>query len=58
MPEGFKNASSTFFRMTKVILREQLERNVFAYVDDIVVTSRKKETQLNLAETFTNIRRA
>jgi hypothetical protein len=35
-----------------------LERNVFAYVDDIVVTSRKKETQSNLAETFTNIRRA
>jgi hypothetical protein len=32
--------------MTKVILKEQLERNVFAYVDDIVVVSRKRETQL------------
>jgi hypothetical protein len=36
-----------------------MERNVFAYVDDIVVTSRTKETQLqDLAETFTNMHRA
>jgi hypothetical protein len=36
-----------------------MERNVFAYVDDIVVMSRKKETQLqDLFETFTNMRRA
>jgi hypothetical protein len=36
-----------------------MERNIFAYVDDIVVMSRKKETQLqDLAETFTNVRRA
>jgi hypothetical protein len=33
-----------------------LERNVFAYVDDIVVASRRKETQLqDLAETFANM---
>jgi hypothetical protein len=36
-----------------------MERNMFAYVDDIVVTSRKKETKLqDLAETFAKIRRA
>jgi hypothetical protein len=36
-----------------------MKRNVFAYVDDIVVMSRKKETQLqDLAETFTNMQRA
>jgi hypothetical protein len=59
MPEGLKNAGLTFYRMMKVILKEQMERNVFAYVDDIVVTSRKKETQLqDLAETFANMRRA
>jgi hypothetical protein len=46
MPEGLKNAGPTFCRMTKVILKEQMEMNVFAYVDDIVVASRKKETQL------------
>jgi hypothetical protein len=44
MPEGLKNAGPTFHRMTKVILKEQLERNVFAYVDDIVVVNRKKKT--------------
>jgi hypothetical protein len=43
-PEGLKNAGSTFCRMTKAILEEQMERNVFTYVDDIVVVSRKKET--------------
>jgi hypothetical protein len=45
--------------MTKAILKEQMERNVFTYVNDIVVASRKKETQLqDLAETFANMRRA
>jgi hypothetical protein len=46
MPEGLKNARSTFCRMTNVILKEQWERNVFAYVDDIVVASRNRENQL------------
>jgi hypothetical protein len=36
-----------------------MERNVFAYVDNIVVASKKRETQLqDLAETFANMRRA
>jgi hypothetical protein len=59
MPKGLMNAGSTFCRMTKVILKEQLERNVFAYVDDIVGASRKTKTQLqDLAETFASMRRA
>jgi hypothetical protein len=59
MPEGLKNAGLTFCRMMKAILKDQIERNVFAYVDDIVVMSRKKETQLqDLAKTFANMRRA
>jgi hypothetical protein len=59
MPDGLRNASLTFCNMTKAILREQMERNVFTYVDDIVVASRKMETQLqDLAETVTNMRRA
>jgi hypothetical protein len=45
--------------MTKAILRDQMQRNVFEYVDDIVVASRKKATYIeDLAETFTNMRRA
>jgi hypothetical protein len=59
MPEGFKNVGLMFYRMMKAIIKEQMERNVFAYVDDIVVVSRKKDTQLrDLAETFANMRRA
>jgi hypothetical protein len=45
--------------MTKAIIKEQMERNVFAYVDDIVVASRKKETHIqDLVETFANMCRA
>jgi hypothetical protein len=58
MPEGLKIAGPTFCRMTKAIIKEQMERNVFAYIDDVVVTNRKNETQIkDLAETFTNMRR-
>jgi hypothetical protein len=57
MPKGLKNAGTTFYRMMKAILKEQMGRNVFTYADDIVVISRKKETQLqDLGETFTNMR--
>jgi hypothetical protein len=46
MPKGIKNAGPTFYRMMKAILKEQMKRNVFTYVDDIV------------AATFANMRRA
>jgi hypothetical protein len=48
-----------FCRMTKAILKEQMERNVSTYVDDIVVVSRKKEAQIqDLAKTFANMHKA
>jgi hypothetical protein len=59
MPEGLKYAGPIFCRITKAILKEQMERNVFTYVNDIVVACKKKETQKqDLAETFANMRRA
>jgi hypothetical protein len=59
MPEGLKNAGPMFCRMTKVILKDQMQRNIFAYIDNIMVASRKKSTQIqDLAETFTNMHRA
>jgi hypothetical protein len=59
MPEGLKNAGSTFSRLTKTVLESQVGRNIFTYVDDIVVASKNKEDHLaNLAETFTNMRDA
>jgi hypothetical protein len=59
MPKGLKNASPTFYRMTKVILKDQMQRNVYAYVDGIMVASKKKATQIQeLVDTFSNMRRA
>jgi hypothetical protein len=44
--------------MIKAILKDQMQMNVFAYVDDIVVASRKKETWIqDLTKTFSNMRR-
>jgi hypothetical protein len=42
MPEGLKNVGPTFCRITKAILEDQMQRNDFAYVGDIVVGSRRK----------------
>jgi hypothetical protein len=59
MPEGLKNAGSTFSRLTKTVLEGQVGRNIFTYVDDIVVASKSKEDHLaDLAETFANMRDA
>jgi hypothetical protein len=56
MPEGLKNARPIFCRMMKAILKDQIYKNVFTYVNDIVVASKKKRKQIeDLAETFTNM---
>ncbi|XP_066165840.1 uncharacterized protein [Oryza sativa Japonica Group] len=41
MPSGLRNAGATFARLVYKVLCKQLGRNVEAYVDDIVVKSRK-----------------
>jgi hypothetical protein len=59
MPEGLKNAGSTFSRLTKTVLESQVGWNIFTYVDDIVVASKNKEDHLaDLVETFPNLREA
>jgi ribonuclease HI len=59
MPEGLKNAGSTFSHLTKTVLESQVGRNIFTYVDDIIVASKNKEDHLtDLAETFANMRDA
>jgi ribonuclease HI len=58
MPEGLRNAGSTFNRMMKLILGNQLGRNASAYVDDIVIMSEKEKDHIaDLTETFDNMRR-
>jgi hypothetical protein len=39
MLKGLKNAGPTFCRMMKAILKDQIQRNVFVYVDNIVLSS-------------------
>jgi hypothetical protein len=57
MPEGLKNAGSTFSRLTKMVLESQMGHNIFTYMDDIVVASKNKEDHLaDLAEIFANMR--
>ena len=59
MPEGLKNVGSTFARMTKAVLGPQLQKNIIAYVDDIVVMSKNEADNIDdLRETFTNLREA
>ena len=58
MPEGLRNAGCTFNRMIKIVLGDQLDKNIFAYVDDVVVQSKKKEDHIqDLLETFANLHR-
>ena len=59
MPEGLKNDAPTFCRMTKATFKDQVGRNIFTYVDDVVVASRKRSSHIqDLAETFANMREA
>jgi len=59
MPKGLKNAGPTFCRMTKATFKDQVGRNIFTYVDDVVVASKQKASHISdLAETFANMRLA
>jgi hypothetical protein len=59
MLEGLKNTGSTFSCLTKTVLESQVGRNIFMYVDDIIVASKNKEDHLaDLTETFANMRDA
>jgi hypothetical protein len=59
MLEGLHNAGSTFYRMTKAALKDQVGRNMLSSVDDIVMASKKRENYMtDLAETFTYMREA
>jgi len=58
MPEGLRNAGCMFNRTIAAVLDIQLDRNISAYVDDVVVRSKKREVHiLDLRETFANLRK-
>jgi len=56
MPFGLKNAGATYQRLMDRVFAPMIGRNVQAYVDDMVVTSRVKDQHVaNLEELFTTI---
>ena len=57
MPFGLKSAQATYQRCVQNCLHDRIGHSVHAYVDDIVVKSRKEETLVaDLKETFDNLR--
>jgi len=58
MPFGLKNAGATYQRLMDKVLAPMLGRNVQAYVDDMVVTSRERSGHVaDLEELFTTVAR-
>lgn len=56
-PFGLKNAGATYQRTMQRCLKDQIGRNVHAYVDDIAVMTRKGSDLISdLTETFENLR--
>jgi len=56
MPFGLKNVGATYQRLMSRILTPMLGRNVQAYVDDMVVTSERKDQHIaDLEELFATI---
>ena len=55
---GLKNARSTYQRMVTRMFEDQLGKNVEAYIDDMVVESKKESEHLTyLEEVFTILRK-
>nr|GEU48611.1 reverse transcriptase domain-containing protein [Tanacetum cinerariifolium] len=53
MPFGLKTARATYLRLVDKVLSKQIERNLEAYVDDMVIKSTSEEGMLSdIQETF------
>jgi hypothetical protein len=48
MSKGLQNANPTFCRMTKVMLKDQVDRNIFTHVDYIIVVKKKRKLHTSL----------
>jgi hypothetical protein len=57
MSFGLKNAGATYQRAIQAYFKRQLNKNVEAYVDDVVVKTRNTDTLItDLEETFASLR--
>ncbi|XP_074323291.1 uncharacterized protein LOC141660225 [Apium graveolens] len=57
MPFGLKNAGATFQRMVNKVFKEQIGRNMEAYVDDMIVKSLFRDHAEDLKECFETLRK-
>ena len=58
MPFNLKNSGATYQRCIQNCMQPQIGRNVEAYIDDIVVKSRTRDSLVDdLKETFDNLRK-
>jgi hypothetical protein len=58
MPFGLKNAGATYQRCMQACLKNQIDRNIEVYVDEIVIKTNKADSLLDdLCETFDNLDR-
>jgi hypothetical protein len=56
MEFGLKNGGATYHKCIQIILEARIEWNVKAYIDDVVVKSKKRRDLLDdLNETFDNL---
>jgi hypothetical protein len=56
MPFGLKNAGATYQRMMQNCLKSQIGHNIQVYIDDVVITMRKKESLISdMQEIFDNL---
>nr|GEV89606.1 hypothetical protein [Tanacetum cinerariifolium] len=58
MPFGLKNAWATYQRLVDSAFQEQLDRNLDAYIDDMVIKSKTKQgMMMDIVEIFDNLRK-
>jgi hypothetical protein len=58
MPFGLRNAGATYQRCMQKCLRDQIDKNVQVYVDDVIIKTKESQTLIDdLWETFANMRR-
>jgi hypothetical protein len=58
MPKRLHNIGPTFCGMTKAVLKDQVGRNIFLYVDVIVVVKKESYIIAHPIETFANMHEA
>ena len=58
MTFGLKNAGTTYQKAIQRCLQGQIGRNAEAYVNDVVVTTKRNDQFItNLSETFENLKK-